>query len=285
MIPMPTDPIKKIYLYNAHGYGFGGRIDRPFQHVLDVHAGASLPTTGGYEVSRRENFRLNEIISYTAAHTVVAGSRNEKDGSYTTLASSTIEGLNILDMVTADRIVARVASKQLITDDEPTITPIGSHFENLRIAGCPIEVELDTDLFNRFGTFSDFKKAYEGDQQHRERMQAAFLWGKPKFEVPDFLRERYNWFAGDKFPESKGIVLCSLVKGFKTCCGEFKDNCGELKVYGNVIDVPQFGKVYLGEVMLKQYEREVTMLRVEMGSPTSGPASGPSGGGGGTTYP
>lgn len=282
---MPTDPIKKIYLYNAHGYGFGGRIDRPFQHVLDVHAGASLPTTGGYEVSRRENFRLNEIISYTAAHTVVAGSRNEKDGSYTTLASSTIEGLNILDMVTADRIVARVASKQLITDDEPTITPIGSHFENLRIAGCPIEVELDTDLFNRFGTFSDFKKAYEGDQQHRERMQAAFLWGKPKFEVPDFLRERYNWFAGDKFPESKGIVLCSLVKGFKTCCGEFKDNCGELKVYGNVIDVPQFGKVYLGEVMLKQYEREVTMLRVEMGSPTSGPASGPSGGGGGTTYP
>ena len=282
---MPTDPIKKIYLYNAHGYGFGGRIDRPFQHVLDVHAGASLPTTGGYEVSRRENFRLNEIISYTAAHTVVAGSRNEKDGSYTTLASSTIEGLNILDMVTADRIVARVASKQLITDDEPTITPIGSHFENLRIAGCPIEVELGTDLFNRFGTFSDFKKAYEGDQQHRERMQAAFLWGKPKFEVPDFLRERYNWFAGDKFPESKGIVLCSLVKGFKTCCGEFKDNCGELKVYGNVIDVPQFGKVYLGEVMLKQYEREVTMLRVEMGSPTSGPASGPSGGGGGTTYP
>lgn len=282
---MPTDPIKKIYLYNAHGYGFGGRIDRPFQHVLDVHAGASLPTTGGYEVSRRENFRLNEIISYTAAHTVVAGSRNEKDGSYTTLASSTIEGLNILDMVTADRIVARVASKQLITDDEPTITPIGSHFENLRIAGCPIEVELDTDLFNRFGTFSDFKKAYEADQQHRERMQAAFLWGKPKFEVPDFLRERYNWFAGDKFPESKGIVLCSLVKGFKTCCGEFKDNCGQLKVYGNVIDVPQFGKVYLGEVMLKQYEREVTMLRVEMGSPTSGPASGPSGGGGGTTYP
>jgi hypothetical protein len=216
---------------------------------------------------------------------VVAGSRNEKDGSYTTLASSTIEGLNILDMVTADRIVARVASKQLITDDEPTITPIGSHFENLRIAGCPIEVELDTDLFNRFGTFSDFKKAYEADQQHRERMQAAFLWGKPKFEVPDFLRERYNWFAGDKFPESKGIVLCSLVKGFKTCCGEFKDNCGELKVYGNVIDVPQFGKVYLGEVMLKHHEREVTMLRVEMGSPTSGPASGPSGGGGGTTYP
>jgi hypothetical protein len=282
---MATDPTKKIYLYTAHGYGFGGRIDRPFQHVLDVHAGASLPTEGGYEVSRRENFRLNETISYTAAHTVVAGSRNDKDGSYTTLASSTIEGLNILDMVTADRIVARVASKQLITDEEPTITPIGSHFENLRIAGCPLEVELDTDLFNRFGTFESFRKAYEGDQQYLTRMQAVFPWRNPKFDVPDFLRERYNWFAGDKFPESKGIVLCSLVKGFKTCCGELKDNCGELKIYGNVIEVPQFGKVYLGEVMLKQYERQVTMLRLELGSPAAGATVGPTTGGGGATFP
>jgi hypothetical protein len=280
---MPTDPIKKIYLYNAHGYGFGGRIDRPFQHVLDVHAGASLPTEGGYEVSRKENFRLNETISYTAAHTVLSGSRNEKDGSYTTLASSTIEGLNILDMVTADRIVARVASKQLITDDEPTITPIGSHFENLRIAGCPIHAELDADLFNRFGTFTAFKEAYEGNQAEREAMQRVFLWGKPKFDVPDFLRERYNWFAGDKFPASKGIVLCSLVKGIKSCCGH--ELCGELKVYGNVIVVPQFGKVYLGEVMLKQYEREVTMLRVDLGSPAAGAAGGPDAGGGGSTYP
>jgi hypothetical protein len=282
---MATDPTKKIYLYTAHGYGFGGRIDRPFQHVLDVHAGASLPTEGGYEVSRRENFRLNETISYTAAHTVVAGSRNDKEGSYTTLASSTIEGLNILDMVTADRIVARVASKQLITDEEPTITPIGSHFENLRIAGCPLEVELDTDLFNRFGTFESFRKAYEGDQQYLTRMQAVFPWRNPKFDVPDFLRERYNWFAGDKFPESKGIVLCSLVKGFKTCCGELKDNCGELKIYGNVIEVPQFGKVYLGEVMLKQYERQVTMLRLELGSPAAGATVGPTTGGGGATFP
>jgi hypothetical protein len=275
---MLMDPIKKIYLYNAHGYGFGGRIDRPFQHVLDVHAGASLPTTGGYEVSRAENFRLNETISYTAAHTVVSGSRNEKDGSYTTLASATIEGLNILDMVTADRIVARVASKQCLDDPEPTITPIGSHFENLRIAGCPIHAELDTDLFNRYGTFKAFREAYEGNQQSREAMQALFLWGKPKFEVPEFLRERYNWFAGDKFPESKGIVLCSLVKSIKA-------NCGELRVYGNVIDVPQFGKVYLGEVMLKNYERQVTMLRLELGSPTAGIAIGPTTGGGGTTFP
>jgi hypothetical protein len=275
---MATDPIKKIYLYNAHGYGLGGRIDRPFQHVLDVHAGASLPTTGGFEVSRAENYRLNETISYRAAHTMVSGSLDEEDGTYNTLASATIEGLNILDMVTADRIVAHVASKQRLDDPEPTITPIGSHFANLRIAGCPIHAELDNNLFNRFGTFTSFKDAYEGNQQVLEAMQALFLWGKPKFEVPEFLRERYNWFAGDKFPESKGIVLCSLVKDIKT-------PCPELRVYGNVIVVPQFGKIYLGEVILKKNEREVTMLRLDLGCPTTMIVSGPGGGGGGAGFP
>ncbi len=109
-------------------------------------------------------------------------------------------------------------------------------------------------------------------------MQARFLWGKPKSDVPEFLRERYNWFAGDKFPESKGIVLCSLVK-------EIKTNCPELQIYGNVIVVPQFGKIYFGEVALKRVDASLTMLRVELGSPIGGTMSGPSSGGNGTTFP
>jgi hypothetical protein len=272
------EPIKKIYLYTAHAYGLGGNITRPFQHVLDVHAGSALPAEGGYEVSRAENFRLKEIISYDATYTVVSGSRDEKDGSFTSLASATIEGLNILDMVTADRVVARISSKQFINDDEPTVTPVGCHFENLRIAGCPVHVELDNDLFNRLGTFSSFKQEYEQNQQSREMMQARFLWGKPKSDVPEFLRERYKWFSGDGFPESKGIALCSLVKDFKT-------NCTEIKRYGHVIEVPQFGKIYIAEMMLKRHERDVTMLRVELGSPIGGSSSNAEASGGGTTYP
>jgi hypothetical protein len=52
-----------------------------------------------------------------------------------------------------------------------------------------------------------------------------------------------------------------------------------------VIEVPQFGKVYLGEVMLQQYERQVTMLRLELGSPSGGVTTGPTTGGGGTGFP
>jgi len=181
-------------------------------------------------------------------------------------------------MVTADRIVARVTSKQRLDEEEPTILSIGSRFENLRIAGCPVQVDLDNELFARLGTFASFKKEYTENQQSREMMQGRFLWGKPKADIPEFLRERYNWTAGDEFPESKGIVLCSLVKDVKT-------NCSELRRYGNVIVVPHFGKIYLAELQLQRHERELSMLRVEMGSVVGGSGGGPGGTGGGTTFP
>jgi hypothetical protein len=275
---MATDPIKKTYIHTAHGYGFSARIDRPFEHLVDVHAGSTLPTTGGFETSRTENFRLKEIISYRAAYSVVGSSRNPKDDTYNSSVTATIEGLNILDMVTADRIVARVTSKQRLDEEEPTILSIGSRFENLRIAGCPVQVDLDNELFTRLGTYAAFKQEYTENQQSREMMQGRFLWGKPKADVPEFLRERYNWFASDDFPESKGIVLCSLVKDVKT-------TCSELRRYGNVIVVPHFGKIYLAEFQLQRHERELAMLRVELGSAVGGGAGGPGGTGGGTTFP
>lgn len=274
---MATDPIKKIYIYNAHAYSFSAAIDRPFAHSKEVHAGSALPTTGGFERARAENFRLQECLSYTAAHSVVSGNKNEKDGSYNALASATIEGLNILDMVTADRVVFRVSSKQYIDEPEPTVLTLGTRIENLRIAGCPVQVEFDNDLFQRLGTYTTFMGEYSGNQQTREMLQTRLLGTKPKSEVPEYLHERYNWFDKDRFA-SKGIVLCTLVK-------EIRTNCAELRIYGNVVVVPQFGKIYFGEVQLQRDQREVSTFRVELGSAVGGSAGGPGGTGGGTTYP
>lgn len=274
---MATDPITKIYIYNAHAYSFSGAIDRPFAHSKEVHAGSALPTTGGFEKARAENFRLQESLSYSSAHSLVSGNKNEKDGSYNALATATIENLNILDMVTADRVVFRVSSKQYMDEPEPTILTLGTRIENLRIAGCPVQVEFDNDLFQRLGTYASFMGEYSGNQQTREMLQTRLLGSKPKSDVPEFLHERYNWFDKDKFA-SKGIALCTLVK-------EIKTNCPELRIYGNVVVVPQFGKIYFGEVQLQRNQREVSTFRVELGSAVGGSTNGPGGSGGGSTYP
>jgi hypothetical protein len=64
-------------------------------------------------------------------------------------------------------------------------------------------------------------------------------------------------------PDSHGVVHCSLVKDMKT-------TCPGVKRQGHAFTVPQFGKMYLAEVIAEHSKRTLTMLRLVLGSPTDG---------------
>jgi len=63
------------------------------------------------------------------------------------LTSSVIEGLNILDVITADRIVGQTITNHPLVGYVPSISFLGTRFENLRIAGNPVELDLNHDIF------------------------------------------------------------------------------------------------------------------------------------------
>ena len=241
---------KKTYHYNAHGHGLSGQFERPIQRLIEVQAGTSLPITGGHGNSRVSKFKFEEFVSFDAAYTHVSGSQNKHDLSYTTLVTSTIEGLNILDVVTADRIVGRLSSEQPPDHKEPHIVLLGSKFENLRIAGCPVELELNHDLFLRLDTFEAIRKELESAAEFRKMAEDPYQTGETQ-----------------KLPDAHGVLLCSLVKSMKT-------NCPGVKRHGHVFVVPQFGKIFLGEVLAKHGMRTLTMLRLELGSPVTASAVG-----------
>ena len=251
----------RTYLYNAHGHALSGQILRPFQQTIEVQAGTSLPTTGGYGSAHVENFRVKEVLSFESATTQVSGSFNERDQSYTTLASVTIEGLSILDVVTADKVVARLASRHHLKEDEPHIVLVGSHFVNLRIAGCPTTVDLDQELFLRLDTFDAVRKELESNAEFRKMALDPYRTGKAL-----------------EPPKPHGVVLCSLVKEIKTTCPGMEQR-------GHVLTVPQFGKIFVAEVIAQHSRRTLTMLRLELGSPTSGPVVAGQVQGNGQPYP
>jgi hypothetical protein len=255
------DAIHRTYLYNAHGHALSGQILRPFQETIEVQAGMSLPTTGGYGSARVENFRLKQVISFKSASTQVSGSFNERDKSHTTLVSTTVEGLNILDVVTADKVVARLASRHPVNDGEPHIVLLGSHFVNLRIAGCPTTVELDHDLFLKLDTFAAFRKELESNTDFRRMALDPYRTGKAQ-----------------ETPPVHGVVLCSLVKEIKTACPGVEHR-------GHEIVVPEFGRIFVAEVIAEHSRRTLTMLRLELGSPTSGPITVAEAQGNGKPYP
>lgn len=237
---------KKTYHYNAHAHGLSAIFERPVQRLIEVQAGVSLPTTGGHGNARCGKFKFEEFISYEAAYSHVSGSQNKADSSYTTLVTATIEGLNVLDVVTADRIVSRISSQHPTEHHEPHIVFIGSKFENLRIAGCPVNIELNHDFFLRLDTFAAIRKELESNADFRKMAEDPYQTGQPQ-----------------KLPDAHGVLLCSLVKSMNvTCPGVTR--------HGHAFAIPQFGKVFVGEVLAKHGTRTLTMLRIEMGSPVAG---------------
>jgi hypothetical protein len=240
---------KKTYFYNAHAHGLSARFERPVEHMIEVQAATSLPTTGGHGNARVSKFKFQEFVSYETAYSHVSGSQNKADASYTTLVTATIEGLNILDVVTADRIVARMSSQHPGEHHEPHIVFLGSRFDNLRIAGCPVETELNHDLFLRLDTFAAIRKELESNNDFRKMAEDPYQTGQAQ-----------------KLPDANGVLLCSLVKTMKV-------NCPGVTRHGHVFHVPQFGNIFMGEILAKHGIRTLTMLRLEMGSPVQATAN------------
>ncbi len=128
---MPA-PVPRTYHYHANAHVLSAQFNRPVEHLIEVQAATSLPTIGGHGNSRVENFRFQEFVSFRRGYSHVSGSKHESNETFTTLVTSTVEDLNILDVVTADRVVARLASSHHLDHAEARVNMVGSKFENLR---------------------------------------------------------------------------------------------------------------------------------------------------------
>jgi hypothetical protein len=235
-----------VFHYNAHGHALSGHITRPLDHMIEIQAPASLPTTGGHGTSQVHNFGFQKFVSFKSGASYVSGSPGTEANSFTTLVTATVEGLNILDVITADRVVAKISCHHVVPAEEAQITVLGSHFENLRIAGCPVEVELDHELFLKLDTFQAVRKELETNAEFRKMAEDPFQTGQTR-----------------KSPNAHGSVHCSLVKNMMM-------KCPGVKRRGNVLEVPHFGNLYVAEVVVEHSRRTLTMLRADLGCPVSG---------------
>src|SRR5258708_9491184 len=157
------DPEQRIpFHFHGEDHAFSARFHRPFHFPIEAQASVSLPTIGGHARSRVENFTGDHLVRFTAAHCHVSGSWMNNEVA-TTHATATIEGMNILDFVTAERIVARLTSEHHVGDPEAHFIALGSTIEGLTIAGHDVKVTLRLDLFIECRTFNEFKKRVEKD--------------------------------------------------------------------------------------------------------------------------
>ena len=260
---------KKTFYFHADASSLGGFIEKPFQKHLPPNP--QRPSLRSAAIYRREQKRLisRASISCRAAYTRVSGRHLEEDGSASILVTSVLEGLNILEIVKAERIVAQVTAEFPATGGFPRISFTGTHFDQFVIGHSGAEIALNPGLLG-FASGKAARAVLTQSLFHETgRQQAAKLVKSVKAE-PDqntfrWLTDRYGWMDSDRKPEKDGFSLCSLVDGVG---GEIPG-----RSFGHVIDIPDFGRLFLGEVLVYPESVQISMVRAELGCSTQGKVS------------
>lgn len=275
-----VENVKREHTYHAEAHALAGKIVLPLEQEITPHALTSVPGEGGYRAQQAQQYRLETVISYGRAHTQVSGHKEIKPGrGWNTLSTSVIEDVNILNVVTADRIVAQIGTEYPLVGYVPRITFLGTHFHNLRIAGYPVELEMDLDIC---GSKPENDAAYTRDAGFVDRVSRQHARLREHPSVLEEIRERYNLGTGrasENFASLEGgreTVECSLVRQAK---GSYPG-----KTFGHVIYVPDFGTIWLAVVKIehedlcpiakthKKTTVSLEMLRTKMGCIATGNA-------------
>jgi hypothetical protein len=249
--------VRKVHYFHAEANSLGGFIDKPVQKTVPPQSSSSLPAVGGHVTHRAEALNFEGIVSCRSSYTRVSG-RHIEDGSPSTVATSVIEGLNIADVVTAERVVAQVSIEHPANGGAPIVSFTGSRFEGLLIGGHDASPSWNSSFLERGSasrepiTWPLFHKT--GKQQAAKLVKSAK--GDDGFQ---WIIDRYGWLASES--KANGCVLCSLVDGV--------DQGVPGRSFGHVLHVPNFGKIIFGEVVAYPASVHLSMIRAELGSPAS----------------
>jgi hypothetical protein len=228
-----SDVKERTHTFNAEAIVLQGNLQLPLAQKIEPQAHSKLAETGGYLSQRSEEYRLESVLSFSSAYSHVAGNRSLKSGEgWHTLTTTVVERLNVMEVLTADRVVGQMITEHPLEGYVPSISFLGTRFENLRIAGQPVELNLDQEIF---GSRPADDAPYTRDQGLLDRVSSQYERIRKHQDLPAELQERYNRLSSTL--GASEAVECSLVNQ--------ADGGYPGKSFGHVITIPGFGTITL----------------------------------------
>jgi hypothetical protein len=292
--PKPR-PQEQYHIYHAEAYILRGKIEHPIQQPIQEYGRVVL------EQTRRESLitqsvgetNIEGLISFKRGQTRVVGTQVKQKtdifghdhAGFVTLSTGAIEGYNVVDTVTADAVVAQLSTEHPITNGAeypvasvPRINFIGTRFDNLRVGGVPVEIELDLSIC---GPKPENDYHYLQDRNFLDNVQRQLDGFAGTKDLPQGLEEHYSKeiaYIDDLKKHAKKDAIrvvpsdenghpklrFSLVKSIKPI------PLPGVRVFGNQIFIPNFGTVVLAEVEVGiKNEHNTFRHRKEDGPPSA----------------
>jgi hypothetical protein len=266
--------IRRRFIFRGNAAAIGGRIVRPTDLILDSIATSSLTVVGGRSRERAAAAKFGEWISFGEANTFAEGLFDDvqRQIDFTNgkvaedyLTTTTRVSADVVNLVvgtrprlTIKRLHASLTSKSPTGSGEPPIS-VGadSVIEGIAVDGRGLTVELNLPLFQRFDTLSKLMTASDDPAFVKESGDHLFMTpGTPGVAAPPPPRLRY----------CNEVVHATVVRSIKWA-GEPISNA---RIDQHSVYVPDFGKIFFGELLISSFSRRFTLLRLELGSELGG---------------
>ena len=267
-------PARFAYLH-ADANVLGGRLQTPVEKFVPTVAPVSLPGVGGFATAQSEGFTFEEIVSCSSAYTRVTSTDHASDGSATILVTSVVEDLDILEVFSAERIVSQLTISVSGKGGDIGVSTIGSAYEGLRVAGVACHPKLTKGLqqldrtpegHSRSLTWSDVRQV---GRTQAQALLSSFK-GRNESDAYEWAERKYGWLMSE--PNGSASSMCSLVDGLETSAS--------VRCHGHIIEIPHFGRITLGELVIGSQHVQLTGVRADLGCAIGGGITACCGGGG-----
>ena len=241
------------YIFQGHAVGFEAHIRQPQDHICWIKGAMALPVTGGYGKvesgpeeclvpSRNSRYSFDSVAAYTSGDFL----ENTEGGTFPNVPARTVtaaylNGLNILDRIHIETLAAHLILEDLTEKAQPEI---------------------------RFGTTNPIT----GQLDPLDPIMGLTVDGfAVKVEFDRAFWRLYTKTDCDKHYKPQGrITVTSIVKDLSWAQGEAKGVSFE----GNTILVKGFGRIHLGELLVADRSRQLTLVRVELDTDRRGNDAG-----------
>jgi len=234
--------------FHAEAHALSGELRAPIKQNIEPHVPIELNDERGGHLTRfTEDVNIEGLVSFKRAHTRVSGSKSPKHAAWVTLSTTIVEGLNVFEVVTADRVVAQVSTEHAFEGGHvPRVTFLGTQFENLQVCGIPVKPRFN---FGVCGDKPEKDESYLSNTsfvtETRKRLEkildSGHLFGQAKEQYDKRLATIKNLAN-----TGKRSITCSLVESIDI--SDLRKQLPGVETVGHVIVIPDFGTVSLGEV-------------------------------------
>jgi hypothetical protein len=284
--------ITRRFLFKGYASALSGLIYVPSTSVIDVDCGSSaLGIAGGRARSAIRDKSFAQAVRVESAATFVEGlfdderqaravvSRKGRQDELrsTTTVTAEVNGLSVGNndgpFFTATRIRAGLISRSPDGSGEPRIAPAkNTAITGVAIDGYGLALTLNLRLFQTNDTQSKLVAAADDPKlvksARRNLVMATPLEGQPPPSRPRLIA-------------SGGTIYTTIVRDIRWTGKPYPG----ARIDEHTVVVPEFGRIFFGELLVSAVERRLTMVRFELGSPLRGYVGGGDVGSNGSWYP